>query len=688
MGDPAQDSDHALAALLEGLNAEQRQAVAHGETPLAVIAGAGTGKTTVLAARVAALVARGVAPERILLLTFTRQAAGEMLRRVQTLLARSGIAAGDVQRAWGGTFHSVAAQMLRLHGSAIGLPPSFTVLDRTDAEDLLALARSDLGLGAGRRRFPQAGTCLDIYSRCVNAREPLEQALNRFPWCRDSAEGLARLFAVYTEHKERHRVLDYDDLLWFWHALLRTEPAGDEIRARFDAVLVDEYQDTNALQAEIVALLRPSGRGVTVVGDDAQAIYGFRAATVENILRFAERFPDACTVALTRNYRSTQPVLDAANAIIAGARHGFRKDLVAHRGPGERPRLVCCADEPEQSCYVADRILEHRESGVPLRRQAVLFRAAHHSADLELELKRRNVPFVKYGGLKFLEMAHVKDLVAMLRLAENPFDAAAAMRVLRLVPGVGPATSRRLIEALASSGGDFDAWSQATVPGAGAAALRALADALSRIASDATLDVGAQVGAARAVLQPLVERAYDDPAPRIADLEQLEALAARFDSRQRFVAEMALDPPRWTEDLAGPPLLDDDWLVLSTMHSAKGLEFDVVFVIHASDGNIPSDMATGSAEEIDEERRLFYVACTRARDHLYVCWPLRYYVPGRASDAHGYAQRTRFVSGDALRCFDCGSPGLLPDAGSDGPSASDAATSTACVREEISRLWS
>lgn len=673
--------------LLEGLNDEQRAAVTHGDGPLAVIAGAGTGKTTVLAARVAMLIARGVRPERILLLTFTRQAAAHMLRRAEALLARAGSRHASV-RVQGGTFHSVAAQMLRQHGGAIGLPSTFTILDRADAEDLIGLIRSELGLGAGKRRFPQPSTCLDICSRCVNAREPLEQALARFPWCADAAAGLARLFAAYTERKEQQQVLDYDDLLWFWHALLRTRPAGDEIRTRFDAVLVDEYQDTNALQAEIVALLRPDGRGVTVVGDDAQAIYGFRAATVENILRFSEQFPEATTVTLTRNYRSTQPVLDAANAIIAGAARGFRKDLVAHRGPGEHPRLICCADEREQSSYVADRILEHREDGVALRRQAVLFRAAHHSADLELELKRRNIPFVKYGGLKFLEMAHIKDLVALLRLAENPLDATAAVRVLRLLPGIGPASARRFAELLAASGGDFRAWLEVRAPGAAAPVLRTVAETLTRIATDGMLDVGAQVSLARSVLAPLIERAYDDPAPRLADLEHLEALASRFESRQRLIAELALDPPRWTEDLAGSPLLDDDWLVLSTMHSAKGLEFDVVYIIHASDGNIPSDMATGSPEEIDEERRLFYVACTRARDHLYVCWPLRYHVPGRASDIHGYAQRTRFISGDALAAFDCESPGLLPDPALTDRRASASITSTACVREEISRLWS
>jgi DNA helicase-2/ATP-dependent DNA helicase PcrA len=676
--------------LLAHLNDEQRAAVMHGDSPLVVVAGAGTGKTAVLAARVAALIARGVAPERILLLTFTRRAAAEMLRRVETLLARSGDAAvaSGASRVWGGTFHAVAARLLRIYGQSIGLPPTFTVLDRSDAEDLMRLVRSDLGLGNAKRRFPQPATCLDIYSRCVNAREPLAQVLQTaFPWCADAEEGLAKLFRAYTDRKERQRVLDYDDLLWFWRALLATEPAASAVRGRFDAVLVDEYQDTNAIQAEIVALLRPDGQGVTVVGDDAQAIYGFRAATVENIVRFKDRFPDAEMVALTRNYRSTQPVLDAANAIIASASRGHRKDLLSHRGAGERPRLVCCSDEREQSAFVVDRILEHREAGVPLRKQAVLFRAAHHSADLELELKRRNVPFVKYGGLKFLEMAHVKDLLSVLRLAENPLDATAAMRVLGLVPGIGPATAKRLVEIIAASGGEFGAWLEAGIPAQSAETLGSLIDALVRITNDASLDVSTQVNAVRTVLAPLVERAYDAPGPRLADLEQLEALAARFDSRARFIAEMALDPPRWTEDLAGPPLLDDDWLVLSTMHSAKGLEFDAVFVIHAADGNIPSDMATGSPEQLDEERRLFYVACTRARDSLYVCWPLRYYATGRGtSDAYGYSQRTRFIDRAVLPLFDQVSP--VSDDEGDSAERVEAVGSTALVREEMARLWS
>jgi DNA helicase-2/ATP-dependent DNA helicase PcrA len=642
-------------SLLSQLNTEQRAAASHGDGPLLIVAGAGTGKTTTLAHRVAYLIARGVPPGRILLLTFTRRAAAEMLRRVDALLrAASGTDAlpdglSDA-RVWGGTFHAVATRLLRLHGESLGLPPSFTILDRGDAEDLMHAVRTGLDLGSSGRRFPQKATCLDIYSRCVNAAEPLDHVLTtRFPWCKEDAEGLKRLFAAYVDRKEAHHVLDYDDLLLFWRGMLADPGLGPLVRGRFDAVLVDEYQDTNALQADIVALLRPDGTGVTAVGDDAQAIYGFRAATVRNILEFPARFEGATVLTLEHNYRSTAPILDATNAVIAEAPERYDKALRTTRGGGSRPALVTCTDEAEQTAYVVEQVLGHREEGTLLKEQAVLFRAAHHSLELELELSRRNIPFVKYGGLKFVEMAHIKDLVAYLRLAENPRDAVAGLRVLGLLPGVGPRTAATLMEALDAAGGDFAAWVGRALPEATADLWPDFVALMRSLAGAPATDVAGQLHAARAFCTPLVEQRYDNAAARLADLEQLEMLGSRFDNRTLFLTELTLDAPQWTGDFAGPPLLDEDYLILSTMHSAKGLEFDVVYVIHAADGNIPSDMATGSVEEIEEERRLFYVACTRARDALYVVHPLRYYAVGRGrSDAYGYAQRTRFIP-DRLR---------------------------------------
>ncbi len=684
------DAQQAGAPVLRGLNDAQRAAASHGSGPLLIVAGAGTGKTATLAHRVAHLVAEGMPPGRILLLTFTRRAAEEMLRRVDGLL-RSAASAGDLHaslsgaRVWGGTFHAVATRLLRIHGESIGLPPGFTILDRSDAEDLMHAVRTSLDLGSKGKRFPQKATCLDIYSRCVNAAEPLDHVLQtRYPWCKDDAEDLKSLFAAYVDRKEASHVLDYDDLLLFWRGMLADPALGEVVRGHFDAVLVDEYQDTNALQADIVALLRPDGTGITAVGDDAQAIYGFRAATVRNILDFPTRFAGATVLTLEQNYRSTAPILSATNAIIAEAAERYDKALWTVREGGAQPALVTCRDEREQTDYVIERILGHREEGTPLKEQAVLFRAMHHSMELELELQRRNIPFVKYGGLKFVEMAHVKDYVAFLRLAENPNDEVAALRVLGLLPGVGPRTAASLASDLAAAGGDFESWVGHAVPTATAVLWPGFVTLMRTLASAPSEDVAAQLAAARAFYAPLAEQRYDNAPARLADLEQIEMLGSRFADRTAFLTDLTLDAPQWTGDFAGPPLLDEDYLILSTMHSAKGLEFDVVYVIHAADGNIPSDMSTGSVEEIEEERRLFYVACTRARDALYVTHPLRYYAVGRGrSDAYGYAQRTRFVP-DRMRALFAESQARPESAAAE---RAPVVATTASIRAGVRSMW-
>jgi len=677
--------------LLHTLNPAQREAASHDGSPLLIVAGAGTGKTATLAHRVAYLIGTGTEPGRILLLTFTRRAASEMLRRVDGLLADGSVMAARGSaasgRVWGGTFHAVAVRLLRLHGREIGLDPEFTILDRGDGEDLMHACRTELALGAGRRRFPQKGTCMDIYSRCVNAREPLAEVLaTRFPWCKDDAEDLARLFDAYTDRKEAQHVLDYDDLLVFWHALLGS-PAGEAVRSRFDHVLVDEYQDTNVLQAEILSLLRPDGLGLTAVGDDAQAIYSFRAATVRNILEFERRFAGADIVTLERNYRSTTPILSATNALIAQAEERRDKALYTEREGGARPVLARCRDEAEQCDYLIERILEHRERGTALKEQAVLFRAAHHSAALEIELSRSNIPFVKYGGLRFVEMAHIKDLAAFLRLAENPRDEVAGLRALTLLPGIGPKTAQGLMRTLAGCGGDFESWVGWGAPESAAGAWPNFVTLMRGLAGAGEGELPAQIHAARTFYQPLLAMRYDNVEARGRDLEQVEALASRYPDRQRLLAELALDPPAYTQDLAGPPLLDEDYLILSTMHSAKGLEFDVVYVIHAADGNIPSDMATGSSDEIAEERRLFYVACTRARNDLYVTYPLRYYTqPFGRSDTHGFAQRTRFVDDTVASLVNDVQAYESPE-GAEETTAVAAATDTAHVRNGLRAMW-
>jgi DNA helicase-2/ATP-dependent DNA helicase PcrA len=637
---------------LERLNPAQREAVEHLGGPLLVVAGAGSGKTWTLACRVAKLVDRGVLPERILLLTFTRRAAREMLSRAERLTGER-----SVGRVWGGTFHAVGNRLLRLHGRALGLRPDFTVMDRTDSADLMDLTRGDLGLGATERRFPRKDTLADIYSRTVNAQTKLREVLDaEFPWCAEELEGVRQIFEAYTDRKREHHCLDYDDLLLYWHALANTPGGGDQVAAMFDHILVDEYQDTNALQADILCATRPNGRDLMVVGDDAQAIYAFRAATVRNILEFPDRFPGTRLVRLEQNYRSTQPILDVSNAVIALSPQRHEKTLWSERRSDRQPVLFTCLDEPDQSDAVCRAVLDHREQGVPLKEQAVLFRAGHHSDLLEVELSRRNIPFVKYGGLKFMEAAHVKDALAVLRVLENPRDEVSWFRVFQLLEGVGPATARRLVREVSPNGESVDRSllelaTAAAVPGPARPGL----DELASVARDCGADVPppAQLGRVRRFLEPILARRYDHADARLRDLEQLEQLAAGYPTRGRFLADLALEPPTSTAELAGPPLLDEDYLVLSTIHSAKGGEWDVVHVIHAADGMIPSDMATGDEERIEEERRLLYVALTRARDALYVYFPLRYHRRNHGyEDRYHHAQITRFLPEEVRGLFE------------------------------------
>jgi ATP-dependent DNA helicase UvrD/PcrA len=637
---------------LERLNPAQREAVEHLGGPLLVVAGAGSGKTWTLACRVAKLVDRGVLPERILLLTFTRRAAREMLSRAERLTGER-----SVGRVWGGTFHAVGNRLLRLHGRALGLRPDFTVMDRTDSADLMDLIRGDLGLGTTERRFPRKDTLADIYSRTVNAQTKLREVLEtEFPWCAEELEGIRQIFEAYTDRKREHHCLDYDDLLLYWHVLARTPGGGERAASMFDHILVDEYQDTNALQADILCATRPTGADVMVVGDDAQAIYAFRAATVRNILEFPDRFPGTRLVRLEQNYRSTQPILDVSNAVIALSPQRHEKTLWSERRSDRQPVLLTCLDEPDQSDAVCRAALDHREQGVPLKEQAVLFRAGHHSDLLEVELSRRNIPFVKYGGLKFMEAAHVKDALAVLRVLENPRDEVSWFRVFQLLEGIGPATARRLVREVSPNGEAVDGSllelsTTAAIPGPARPGL----DELASVARDCGPDVPppAQLGRVRRFLEPILARRYDHADARIRDLEQLEQLAGGYATRGRFLADLALEPPTSTAELAGPPLLDEDYLILSTIHSAKGGEWDVVHVIHAADGMIPSDMATGDEERIEEERRLLYVALTRARDALYVYFPLRYHRRNHGyEDRYHHAQITRFLPEEVRGLFE------------------------------------
>jgi DNA helicase-2/ATP-dependent DNA helicase PcrA len=517
------------------------------------------------------------------------------------------------------------------------------------------LARHDLGFSKTEKRFPTKGTCLAIYSRTVNAELALEEVLGSFfPWCATWEPELRRLFSVYVEEKQRQHVLDYDDLLLYWAQMMLEPSIAADVAERFDHVLVDEYQDTNRLQASILLALKPNGRGLTVVGDDAQSIYSFRAATVRNILDFPGHFqPPAQVVTLERNYRSTQSILAAANAVMDLAEERFTKNLWSDRASVGRPQLVSVRDEADQARYVTDKILENRESGILLKAQAVLFRASHHSAQLEIELTRRNIPFVKFGGLKFLEAAHIKDVLAFLRWAENPRDRVAGFRVIQLLPGVGPATAGRLLERLAETPNMLQVIDDFDPPPSAGEYRRAFGETFGLVAGKAA-GWPAELDLVCRWYEPHLERMYDDAVVRQADLVQLAQIASTYPTRERFLTELTLDPPDATSDKAGVPVLDEDYLILSTIHSAKGQEWRSVFILNVIDGCIPSDLATGSTAEIEEERRLLYVAMTRAKDHLHLILPQRFFAHQQkgTGDRHMYTARTRFIPSSILNLFD------------------------------------
>jgi DNA helicase II / ATP-dependent DNA helicase PcrA len=661
----------ATTAHLEKLNAQQRRAVTYGEPlpekgyrsgPLLIVAGAGTGKTDTLAHRVAHLVLNGVDPARILMLTFTRRAAMEMRRRAHEITRKAlndtlgGASQGIAQRlTWAGTFHAIGNRLLRHYAPHLHLDPHFSVIDRADAADLLDTLRQELGLSDTGLRFPRKDTCLNIYSNRVNTRSALGDTLAQyFPWCAQWEEQLTRLFRVYVEQKQHAGLLDYDDLLLYWHAMMGEARLAQHIGAHFDHVLVDEYQDTNRLQAEILLALKPDGAGLAVVGDDAQAIYSFRAAAVENILGFGQSFqPPAETVTLAQNYRSTQQVLDVANAVMAEAPRQHRKYLLSIRGQGVRPRIVTVDELQSQAEYVCNEVLRRREANVPLKRQVVLFRSASHSDLLEVELAKRKVPFVKYGGLKFLEAAHIKDLMAVLRWADNPRNTLAAFRVLQLLPGMGPANARAAIEHLEAAGHSFAALQSFSPPQTGERDWKRLTELLLTLA-DPQRPWSGQVQLVREWYRPHFERLYTEAHTRLGDLEQLDLLSSQFPSRERFLTELTLDPPHASSDPSGRPTLDEDYLVLSTIHSAKGMEWDTVYVLNVVDGSFPSEFSTGKAELIEEERRMLYVAMTRAQNELLLLVPLKFHLTNQArqGDAHVYGGRSRFLTEKVLKTLD------------------------------------
>ena len=602
--------------LARDLNPAQLEAVRSIEGPHLVVAGAGTGKTRTLVARVAWLIAQGVDPESILLLTFTRRAAREMLRRATALLdERCG-------RVAGGTFHSFANLVLRRGAKRLGYTPDFTILDRADASELLGALRAEEGYDRRERRFPRKDTLADLYSKLANTRHTLHSLLEaEYPNFVEDREAIAALYELYQVRKREQNVMDYDDLLLRLRDLLVDH---DDVRRRLSQtyrfIMVDEYQDTNRLQAHIAALLASEHGNLMVVGDDAQSIYSFRGADFRNIMDFPQLFPDTRIVLLEENYRSIQPILDLGNAILESSQEKFSKRLHTRRSGERKPAFVRAGDDHDQAVFVCDRILERREDGVPLAEMAVLVRAAWHSNTLEIELGRRNIPFRKFGGIKFVEAAHVKDVSALLRIALNPLDASSWLRVLQLLPGIGPRRAQQLTELVGNAGGDLEkAFATQRRSARHGEALEELCDVLGALQNPSP-PVAERVERALGWYRPLVPAKYDDSQRRLRDLEALLVVAEQYTSLEPFLTDIAIDPPEFGRDPRERDT-EDEWITVSTIHSAKGLEWDVVFVLNLNNGQFPSVNAAGEPAGYEEERRLLYVAVTRAKNRLYLLKP-------------------------------------------------------------------
>ena len=486
--------------------------------------------------------------------------------------------------------------------------------------------------------------------------------------------------------KQRQNVLDFDDLLLYWAEMMKAEEIAREIGGRFDHTLVDEFQDTNRLQSKILHKLKPDGRGLAVVGDDAQSIYSFRAATVRNILDFPDRFePRAHIATLEENYRSTQPILDASNAVMSFAKERFTKNLRSNRKSKQKPFLTSVVDEAAQARYVAQQILDAREAGVPLKSQATLFRTSSHSAQLEIELARRNIPFVKYGGLKFLEAAHVKDVLSVLRWCENVNDRVAGFRVLQLLPGVGPSTAAKVLDNINSRRNLGEVLAGMPVPKAAAEDWPAFTKLIVQMAKPNKM-WPAEFHLVRTWYEPHLNRIYDDAQIRAGDIAQLEQIAGGYSSRQKFLTELTLDPPDSTSGRTVAPLRDEDYTILSTIHSAKGQQWKSVRILNVVDGCIPSDMATGTAEEIEEERRILHVAMTRAKDELDLIVPHRFFTFNQAKwgDRHVYASVSRFIPKSIHRYFDCRT---WSDRAASNDKPVKKLTRTVDVAANVGRMW-
>ncbi|MEI6085421.1 MAG: ATP-dependent helicase [Verrucomicrobiota bacterium] len=629
------------------LNEQQLAAVTAGNGPMLVIAGAGSGKTRTLTYRVAWLVEHGVPPDRILLLTFTNKAAKEMLRRVESLLPM------DVSSIWGGTFHHIGNRMLRRHAKLIGYEPDFTILDRDDQKDLLDACLSDAKIDTKGDQFPKGDVLAEIFSLVVNTERPLERVLaEQYDYFKHLAGEIGRLQRKYEERKRQANVMDYDDLLVKTLDLLMTNAeVGERYREQFLHVLVDEYQDTNKIQADLIDVLAGVHRNLMVVGDDAQSIYSWRGANYRNILSFPQRYPNTQTFKIEVNYRSVPAVLALANDAIKGNIHQFAKTLLPVRQGGGKPWLVACADSNQQSQFVAQRIMELQEEGVPLTNVAVLYRAHYHAMELQMELTRRKIPFVITSGLRFFEQAHIKDVSCFLKLATNPNDELSFKRIARLLPGVGGSTANKLWR-------EFQPLLKADLGAPGGRALPEKSSAVPKKAAEDWAQLAAVINQLRALPAPLLademieivvegyytaylKAKYPNARARGEDLNQLASFGTQFKLVEEFLSQLALLTNLEADDASLITSGDQEYLRMSTIHQAKGQEWQVVFVIGLCDGMFPLSRSLDNLEGEEEERRLFYVAVTRAKDELFLTFPL--YRPS-SGDSGGFQRPSRFVA--------------------------------------------
>ena len=606
------------------LNDEQREVVLAGGGPILVIAGAGSGKTRTLVYRVARRIESGVDPSRILLLTFTNKAAREMLRRVEALLTV------DTRRLMGGTFHSVGNRLLRRFGTRVGVGANFTILDSEDCREMLESSISDRKIPVTERRFPRGDVLLDLHSFTINTSRPFREVLaERAPHFLSLEEEIVRVFQRYAERKRAANACDYDDLLLAWKRLLDESPeTAAALAASYDEILVDEYQDTNRLQGQIVDGMARGKRNVTVVGDDAQAIYSFRGASFENIAGFPQRYPDAKTFRLTRNYRSTPEILALANASIANNRRQFPKELSASRGSGAMPAVVALPDIPDQARFTAQRLLEWHDEGERLADLAVLYRAHYQALELQIELTRRGIPYEIRSGMRFFEQRHVKDVLAFLRLVVNPKDELSWKRALKVFPRVGERSAAAVWEAIGGRPDPLAAFRERgargiELPRGSSGAIESFRGLLGRLDSPALRSSPADA------IREVVEGVYRDFArakfpngeARLDDLEQFAQFAQGYDSLRSFLEEVTLFNELSGEDVVAGES-EDDRVVLSSVHQAKGLEWSRVIVMGLSEGRFPSYRSAVTEEGLEEERRLFYVAVTRAKNEVALVYPM------------------------------------------------------------------